>query len=276
MSHSTEPRCWSAVAQAPAMKLVAPHALTLPQQHPVLTWRHPAVAHLQCTPVGAERQESCHGMRHAVEVVQLLTQQQHAAAFGIIGRCWANVRMAVRLMRHCPSCSACCSGKPPGRISPGSGGRGSSARGLQAAGAWPCVPAVRLSRRSGSERPHPPPRHRQLGPLIGANASSGGAPVRGACIRVNHVETSRCSSASCAQRSGAVRMLQFVGRARPSVVRECQVITSRQSTQQGHADRIENLLQQLTMTLAAHSCSARHRPGSAPGRDHGSLGRGPQ
>ena len=73
------------------MKLVAPHALTPPQQHPVLTWRHPAVAHLQCTPVGAERQESCHGMRHAVEVIQLLTQQQHAAAFGIdrtlLGKC---------------------------------------------------------------------------------------------------------------------------------------------------------------------------------------------
>ena len=73
------------------MKLVAPQGLTLPQQQPVLTWRHPAVAHLEPTSMRAERQQSCHGMRRTVEIVQLLTQQQHAAAFGVnrtsLGKC---------------------------------------------------------------------------------------------------------------------------------------------------------------------------------------------
>ena len=55
----------------------------MPQQQAVPAWCQLAIAHLEPSAPGAEGQQTCHRMRRAIEIVQLLAQQQHAAAFGI-------------------------------------------------------------------------------------------------------------------------------------------------------------------------------------------------
>ena len=53
------------------------------KQQAVPAWCQLAVAHLQSPAPSAEGQQTCHWMRRAIEIVQLLTQQQHSAALGI-------------------------------------------------------------------------------------------------------------------------------------------------------------------------------------------------
>ena len=69
--------------ESPAVKLVAPQGFSMSKQQAVPAWCQLAVAHLQSPAPSAEGQQTCHWMRRAIEIVQLLTQQQHSAALGI-------------------------------------------------------------------------------------------------------------------------------------------------------------------------------------------------
>ena len=65
------------------MELVSCQGLIAPHEQTITFGSQLAVAHLQSAFSGREREYGCHRMDHSLGVPELLSEQQHPAAFGI-------------------------------------------------------------------------------------------------------------------------------------------------------------------------------------------------
>ena len=134
----------------------APAGLSMPQQQAVPAWCQLAIAHLEPSAPGAEGQQPAIGCGVPLRSFSCSTQQQHAAAFGIHRVLLRKLPQGGKASAALPQLLSVLLRKTAWQDqSPGVGRYRFIGEGAPEQQASPCAPAARLSRRSGSEKPHP-------------------------------------------------------------------------------------------------------------------------